>query len=88
MREARQFIADTRYGVKTWGAYQHYGNQYLEFFDPARLPVLNRDSARPTEHDGQGKRDKRRPALQPPKSRAAAKRQHVKKNSADGKQLK
>ena len=88
MREARLFIAGTRYGVKTWGAYQHYGNPYLEFFDPARLPVSNRDRARPTEQDSQSKREKRRPVLQPPKSRAATKSKRVKKKSSPGRQVK
>ncbi len=33
MRKARLEIADTPNGVQTWGAYQHYGNPYLRFFD-------------------------------------------------------
>jgi len=33
MREARLKIAAEDYGVRTWGAYQHYGNPYLRFFD-------------------------------------------------------
>jgi pimeloyl-ACP methyl ester carboxylesterase len=37
MSEARRAIANTDAGVRTWGAYQHYGNPYLQFFDPARL---------------------------------------------------
>jgi hypothetical protein len=37
MREARRLIAQRDYGVSTWGAYQHYGNPYLRFFDPATL---------------------------------------------------
>jgi pimeloyl-ACP methyl ester carboxylesterase len=37
MREARRLIARRDYGVSTWGAYQHYGNPYLRFFDPATL---------------------------------------------------
>ena len=33
MRKARIAIANTPNGVQTWGAYQHYGNPYLRFFD-------------------------------------------------------
>jgi hypothetical protein len=36
MREARVEIA-TRAGGLTWGAYQHYGNPYFRFFDPATM---------------------------------------------------
>lgn len=37
MREARKFIAPTPNGTRTWGAYQHYGNPYLRFFDHDKL---------------------------------------------------
>jgi pimeloyl-ACP methyl ester carboxylesterase len=37
MREARLAIAGLPYGAGTWGAYQHYGNPYLQFFDPESL---------------------------------------------------
>ena len=33
MRQARLKIAGQPHGVQTWGAYQHYGNPYLRFFD-------------------------------------------------------
>jgi hypothetical protein len=33
MREARWAIAQTQYGIRTWGAYQHYGNPYFRLFD-------------------------------------------------------
>jgi hypothetical protein len=33
MREARLLLATRDYGVRTWGAYQHYGNPYLRFFE-------------------------------------------------------
>lgn len=33
MRDARRHIVEKDYGVKTWGAYQHYGNPYFRFFD-------------------------------------------------------
>ena len=32
MREARLTIYDKNYGVRTWGAYQHYGNPYFRLF--------------------------------------------------------
>lgn len=37
MRLARLEIAKRDYGMKTWGAYQHYGNPRLRFFDRATL---------------------------------------------------
>ncbi|HVF48911.1 MAG TPA: CHAT domain-containing protein [Pyrinomonadaceae bacterium] len=37
MRDARLAIARSPHGAKTWGAYQHYGNPYLQFFDPQAL---------------------------------------------------
>lgn len=37
MRMARLAIAKQDYGVRTWGAYQHYGNPRLKFFDKATL---------------------------------------------------
>ncbi|MFL6256942.1 MAG: CHAT domain-containing protein [Pyrinomonadaceae bacterium] len=37
MRQARLEIARRDYGVQTWGAYQHYGNPRLRFFDKATL---------------------------------------------------
>jgi len=35
MREARLAIADPPNDIRTWGAYQHYGNPYFRFFAPA-----------------------------------------------------
>jgi hypothetical protein len=32
MREARIAIFQKDYGVRTWGAYQHYGNPYFRLF--------------------------------------------------------
>jgi hypothetical protein len=37
IREARYSIARTPYGLRTWGAYQHYGNPYFRFFDEESL---------------------------------------------------
>jgi hypothetical protein len=33
MRDARLATARTANGLRTWGAYQHYGNPYLQLFD-------------------------------------------------------
>jgi hypothetical protein len=47
MRQARLVIASSAHGVRTWAAYQHYGNPYLRFFDQetmrqaAETPGLN-----------------------------------------------
>ena len=42
MRNARLAIATTASGAQTWGAYQHYGNPYLRFFDPSSMgPASN-----------------------------------------------
>ncbi len=40
MRQARLAIAALPNGARTWGAYQHYGNPYLRFFDPDRMSRL------------------------------------------------
>ena len=37
MRQARLQIAGQPHGVRTWGAYQHYGNPYYRFFDPEAM---------------------------------------------------
>src|SRR5262249_26602068 len=55
MRNARQSIAGDRFGVRTWGAYQHYGNPYLQFFDPAILKVLNGAGAKSKAQGSQAK---------------------------------
>jgi pimeloyl-ACP methyl ester carboxylesterase len=41
MYEARLAIADVPRGARTWGAYQHYGNPYLQFFDRDSLMGQN-----------------------------------------------
>ena len=48
MRDARRAIATTPNGVRTWGAYQHYGNPYLRFFDPTTMYL---DQARSQENE-------------------------------------
>jgi pimeloyl-ACP methyl ester carboxylesterase len=42
MRAARRAIAGRKYGVSTWGAYQHYGNPYMRFFAPTPPPPTTR----------------------------------------------
>jgi pimeloyl-ACP methyl ester carboxylesterase len=86
MREARQFIATTRFGATTWGAYQHYGNPYLQFFDPAHLLASNGARAKPTAQGGQakGKRNEPRPALRSPRTPPAARRKRGGKKVATG----
>jgi hypothetical protein len=37
MRTARLAIFDFSEDIRTWGAYQHYGNPYLRFFDAATM---------------------------------------------------
>lgn len=37
MQQARLAIAAPPSDARTWGAYQHYGNPYFRFFDPAGL---------------------------------------------------
>ena len=47
MRKARVAIANTPNGVQTWGAYQHYGDPYLRFFDWETLRKSDSDAAKP-----------------------------------------
>jgi pimeloyl-ACP methyl ester carboxylesterase len=51
LRQARLRIAGQPHGVQTWGAYQHYGNPYLRFFDPEAMktppPVATSKAAAP-----------------------------------------
>ena len=37
MRDARSELAETGQGIRTWGAYQHYGNPYLRIFSPRQM---------------------------------------------------
>lgn len=37
MQQARTAIAMPPSSIRTWGAYQHYGNPYFRFFDPAGM---------------------------------------------------
>jgi pimeloyl-ACP methyl ester carboxylesterase len=45
MRAARLEIARLPYGAMTWGAYQHYGNPYLQFFDTESLTGKSQTSS-------------------------------------------
>lgn len=44
MHKARLAIARLPHGARTWGAYQHYGNPYLQFFDTESLGGKGRTS--------------------------------------------
>ncbi len=46
MRRAREAIVPLPAGARTWGAYQHYGNPFLRFFDP-----LGMGARRAAEHE-------------------------------------
>jgi hypothetical protein len=37
MQQARTAIAMPPSSIRTWGAYQHYGNPYFRFFDPVGM---------------------------------------------------
>jgi hypothetical protein len=42
MQNARNAIASLPYDIRTWGAYQHYGNPYYRFFVPSsRASIAN-----------------------------------------------
>jgi pimeloyl-ACP methyl ester carboxylesterase len=45
MRQARLGIAGQPHGVRTWGAYQHYGNPYFRFFDPEAMKMPPRGTS-------------------------------------------
>ena len=69
MRQARLRIAGQPHGVQTWGAYQHYGNPYLRFFDPEAMKTPPPAAAfkaelRPPAAAAAGRRRRTRP-LQP-----------------------
>jgi len=38
MLAARIATAEKADGAQSWGAYQHYGNPYMYFFDPTSMP--------------------------------------------------
>ncbi len=46
LTSARLSIAREMYGATTWGAYQHYGNPYLRFFDISALKRREADEIR------------------------------------------
>ena len=61
MREARRAIATDLSGSRTWGAYQHYGNPYLRFFQNATAPVAREPAP-----------EKKKPARRKPAAAKAA----------------
>lgn len=69
MRDARREIAMRDYGVRTWGAYQHYGNPYFRFFDANAF-----DGRRDASHRAAGASAKRRPAKSTKRRNSKAKR--------------
>jgi hypothetical protein len=50
MHQSRLAIMNTPNGMRTWGAYQHYGNPYFRLFDPEAMK-----KARRTDTDGDAK---------------------------------
>jgi hypothetical protein len=50
MHQSRLAIMNTPNGMRTWGAYQHYGNPYFRLFDPEAMKKAHR-----TDTDGDAK---------------------------------
>jgi pimeloyl-ACP methyl ester carboxylesterase len=71
MHLARRKIAEQDYGMKTWGAYQHYGNPRLRFFDAATLRGAGSGAAGGGVN-GQAKGNKGRGASSPKARKRAA----------------
>jgi hypothetical protein len=69
MRDARRAIARSPYGAKTWGAYQHYGNPYLQFFDSQTLD--NQTPPEQKKKSARGARQKDADKSEPARKRAA-----------------
>jgi hypothetical protein len=46
MKDARVRVAERNYGIRTWGAYQHYGNPNFRFFYPTRETSRTAGTAR------------------------------------------
>lgn len=45
MQQARLRVAEGGWSVQTWGAYQHYGNPYLRFFDTGEDEEAEKNAA-------------------------------------------
>lgn len=62
MQQARLATARTANGRTTWGAYQHYGNPYFQFFFPVRAhgrpEAARRTKRRPTKRATTKRRSK------------------------------
>jgi pimeloyl-ACP methyl ester carboxylesterase len=50
MRAARRAIALEEYGIRTWGAYQHYGDPHFRLFDRLDGAPPDADSEAPADH--------------------------------------
>lgn len=87
MREARLAIASLSYGAGTWGAYQHYGNPYLQFFNPESLTgegpadsgttgnsAANQSAAKASRRIPKGTRSRTKAAPKKSRARSAKKR--------------
>ncbi|HVG34689.1 MAG TPA: CHAT domain-containing protein [Pyrinomonadaceae bacterium] len=76
MHDARRAVANLPYGAgtRTWGAYQHYGNPYLQFFDNQSL------SGRSQTGD-ETKPEATRPATAAKENTSKASRKNSKKSS-------
>jgi hypothetical protein len=72
MCEARRAVASTAGGARTWGAYQHYGNPYLRFFDHPASPPAGEAAPEPTPSPAAARR--RAAPKTTPKKRSATKR--------------
>jgi hypothetical protein len=60
MRQARRSVAKSSYGARTWGAYQHYGNPYLQRFGSGNVRGVPRGTIRAAKGKaGGGNKDPR-----------------------------
>jgi hypothetical protein len=74
MRDARRSIAARDYGVRTWGAYQHYGNPYFRFFErfEAEAAVAHpKPSATRKRHSSKATKARRRGSPAPARRQSA-----------------
>jgi hypothetical protein len=62
MQQARKAIAETVYGVRSWGAYQHYGNPWLQLFRGTASTPASEASARKATGSREPRRQTRGPA--------------------------
>jgi len=75
MMIARRTIALPPSDIRTWGAYQHYGNPYFRFFDPAGMvPVEEAPPASSESTTDMSKKDKGAPTAKSAAKSNGAKR--------------